>query len=157
MYAPAAVFLLFTPTRAAAVLEQHFAWLRDKPVTCDGYSGYPSLTGTIQWDFVHVLRKAEKLAVDGVDAGDEARYDMLKCLYHDAKQVRTPAPRAIADLTRRAHALAASYKDHEMRTYLANAIPDLFTFLEHPGMSPHSNDVARQDQADAAPLIPAIA
>lgn len=31
-----------------------------------------------------------------------------------------------------------------MRAHLLNAVPDLFTFLAHPGMSPHRNDVERE-------------
>ena len=71
------MFVLFVPTRSAAVLSVHFAWLRGKPITCDDYSGYPELTLTIQRDFVHILRKAEKVAVVGRRPEDEARYDKL--------------------------------------------------------------------------------
>lgn len=144
VYTPAAVFVLFAPARSAAVLSVHFAWLRGKPVTCDGYAGYPELTPVIQRDFVHILRKAEKVAVVGRRPGDEARYDRLLELYRDSKRVRTLAPFTAAGLARRAHAIAASYEDGGMRTHLLNAIPDLFTFLAHPGMSPHSNDVERE-------------
>ncbi len=143
-YTPAAVFVLFSPTRSASVLSVHFAWLRGKPVTCDGYAGYPELTGTIQRDFVHILRKAERVAVVGKKPEDEARYDMLLGLYRDAKRIKTLAPLTMMELSRRAYAIAASYEDPGFRTHLLNAIPNLFTFQAHPGMSPHSNDVERE-------------
>ena len=143
-YAPVAAFVLFSPTRSAPVLSVHLARLRGKPATCDGYAGYPELTDTIQRDFVRILRKAEKVAVVGKKPEDGARYDALPRLYRDAKRTGTPAPLAMTDLSRRAYAIAASYADPGFRTHLRNAMPDLFTFLAHPGMSPHGNDVERE-------------
>ena len=86
-YTPAAVFVLFTPTLSAPALSVHFAWLRGKPVTCDGYAGYPELTGTIQRDFVHMLRKAERVAVAGGRPEDESGYGALLDLYRGAKRI----------------------------------------------------------------------
>lgn len=143
-YTPVAVFVFFAYSREAAVLDVHFAWLRGRPVTCDGYRGYPSLTDVIQRDYIHILRKAERVAVEGGDPGDEARYDMLLGLYRDAKKTPALAPFTRMTLARRAHKIAASYKDKEMQTHLLNAIPRLFTFRAHSGMSPHSNDVERE-------------
>ena len=143
-YTPVAVFVFFSYSREDTVLNVRFAWLRGAPVTCDGYPGYPNLTDIIQRDYIHILRKAEKVAVEGGDPGDEARYDMLLKLYRDAKKTPTLAPFTRMTLARRAYAIAASYKDKKMQTHLLNAIPCLFTFLAHPGMSPHSNDVERE-------------
>ncbi len=143
-YTPAAAFALFTPTRSASAFPVHFAWLRGKPATCDGYAGYPELTDAIQRDFVHVLCKAERVAVVGGRPEDEAGYDALLDLCLDAKRVRTLAPLAVTRLSRRAYAIAASCEDPGFRTHLLNTLPDLFTFQAHPGMSPHCNDVERE-------------
>ena len=75
---PVAVFVWFAYNRSSTVLTEHFDWLRGKPTVCDGMPGYPSaLTDIIQRCFVHLLRKAEELAVKSGDPADEARYDMM--------------------------------------------------------------------------------
>ena len=84
------------------------------------------------------------MAVVGRKPEDEARYDTLLGPYLDVKRIKTLAPLTMAGLARRAHAIAASYEDPGFRTHLLNAVPDPFTFLAHPGMSPHSNDVERE-------------
>ncbi|MCE2498620.1 MAG: transposase [Nitrosopumilaceae archaeon] len=144
VYTPVAVFVFFSHSRSDTVLEVHFAWLRGKPTTCDGHAGYRKLTNMIQRDFIHILRKAEKVAVTSRDPADEVRYDMLLELYRDVKKVPTLAPFTWMALARRAYSIAASYKAGKIKTHILNAIPDLFTFLAHPGMSPHSNDVERE-------------
>ena len=86
---PVAVFVWFAYNRSSTVLTEHFDWLRGKPTVCDGMPGYPSaLTDIIQRCFVHLLRKAEELAVSNEDPTDEARYDMMLELYEDAKRIK---------------------------------------------------------------------
>ena len=141
---PVAVFVWFTYNRSSTVLTEHFDWLRGKPTVCDGMPGYPSaLTDIIQRCFVHLLRKAEELAVKSGDPADEARYDMMLELYEDAKGIKALAPFTRMDLSRRAHGIVTSYEDGKVRTHLLNALPDMFTFLSYPGMPPHNNDTER--------------
>ena len=141
---PVAVFVWFAYNRSSTVLTEHFDWLRDKPVVCDGMPGYPAvLTDIIQRCFVHLLRKSEELVVNNEDPADEARYDMMLELYEDAKRIKTLAPLTRMDLSRRAHGIATSYEDAKVRTHLLNALPDMFTFLSYPGMPPHNNDTER--------------
>ena len=141
---PVAVFVWFAYNRSSTVLTEHFDWLRGKPTVCDGMPGYPSaLTDIIQRCFVHLLRKAEELAVKSGDPADEARYDMMLELYEDAKRIKALAPFTRMDLSRRAHGIATSYEDGKVRTHLLNALPDMFTFLSYPGMPPHNSDTER--------------
>ena len=141
---PVAVFVWFAYNRSSTVLTERFDWLRGKPTVCDGMPGYPSaLTDIIQRCFVHLLRKAEELAVKSGDPADEARYDMMLGLYGDAKRIKTLAPFTRMDLSRRAHGIVTSYEDGKVRTHLLNALPDMFTFLSYPGMPPHNNDTER--------------
>ena len=141
---PVAVFVWFAYNRSSTVLTKHFGWLRGKPTVCDGMPGYPSaLTDIIQRCFVHLLRKAEELAVKSGDPADETRYDMMLELYGDAKRIKALAPLTRMDLSRRAHGIATSYEDVKVRTHLLNALPDMFTFLSYPGMPPHNNDTER--------------
>ena len=141
---PVAVFVWFAYNRSSTVLTEHFDWLRGKPTVCDGMPGYPAaLTSIIQRCFVHLLRKAEELAVKSGDPADEARYDMMLELYWDAKGIKALAPFTRMDLSRRAHGIATSYEDGKVRTHLLNALPDMFTFLSYPGMPPHNNDTER--------------
>ena len=65
-------------------------------------------------------------------------------LYRDVKKMSTLAPFTQMYLARRVYAIATSYNDDKIKTHIFNAIPNLFTFLAHPGMSPHSNDVERE-------------
>ena len=141
---PVAVFVWFAYNRSSTVLTEHFDWLRGKPTVCDGMPGYPSaLTDIIQRCFVHLLRKAEELAVSNEDPADETRYDMMLELYWDAKGIKALAPFTRMDLSRRAHGIVTSYEDAKVRTHLLNALPDMFTFLSYPGMPPHNNDTER--------------
>lgn len=140
---PVAVYVWFAPTRAASVLAVHFKWLHQKPVVCDGYVGYPVLSDTIQRCWRHMLAKAEELAVKKGGA-DEVRYDTLLSFYKSIKEIRTLTPFTVMDLSRTAYAIAMSYEDHKVRTYLLNSIPNMFTFLSHPGMPPHNNDAERE-------------
>ena len=141
---PVAVFVWFAYNRSSTVLTEHFDWLRGKPTVCDGMPGYPAvLTSIIQRCFVHLLRKAEELAVSNEDPADETRYDMMLELYWDAKGIKALAPFTRMDLSRRAHGIATSYEDAKVRTHLLNALPDMFTFLSYPGMPPHNNDTER--------------
>ena len=75
VYTPVDVFVLFSHSREYTVLEVRFAWLYGKPTTCDGHAGYHKLTKILQRDFIHILRKAEKVAVTSKDVADETKYD----------------------------------------------------------------------------------
>ena len=92
---------------------------------------------------MHLLRKSEELAVKSVDPADKARYDMMLELYWDAKGIKTLAPFTRMDPSRRAHGIATSYENDKVRTHLLNALPDMFTFLSYPGMSPHNSYTER--------------
>ena len=139
-----AVFVLFSHSRDDTVLAVHFAWLHGNPTTCDGHPGYHKLTKILQRDWIHILRKAEKVAVTSQDPADEARYDMLLELYRKVKEIPTLAPFTHMELARRVYGIAMSYNDEKIKTHILNAIPNLFTFLAHLDMSPHSNDVERE-------------
>ena len=137
---PTAAFVWFAYNRKAHVLFNIFSWLQNKPIVCDGLSSYKTeLSKTIQRCFVHLLRKAEALAVTKGYAEDEERYDKLLELYKDAKDTNILAPFTIIDPSRRAYEIVKLYKDESTRTHILNAIPDMFTFLAFPGMPPHNN------------------
>ena len=136
-------FVWFAYNRSSTVLTEHFDWLRGKPTVCDGMPGYPSaLTDIIQRCFVHLLRKAEELAV-------ATRIRQTRPIRHDARTVRgcqkDQGPCAVhaMALSQRAHGIVTSYEDGKVRTHLLNALPDMFTFLSYPGMPPHNNDTVR--------------
>ena len=48
------------------------------------------------------------------------------------------------DLSRRAYAIFSSHGDDGVRTYLLNALPDLFTALAHRGMPLHNNGIRQE-------------
>ena len=55
------------------------------------------------------------------------------------------------DLERQVLEIATAYADHNFRTTLTNAAPDLFIFLRYPGMPSTNNDTER-DIRDAVVL-----
>lgn len=140
---PGCVFVWFAPTRSGAVLEEHFGWLRDSSAVCDGYTAYPPFFASIQRCWRHMLAAAEEPAVRNRGA-DEAIYDMLLEFYRGMKRIKTLAPLTCMELSRRAYSIIIQHRDKNVRTYLLNALPDAFTFLAHPGMSPHNNDAERE-------------
>ena len=77
-----------------------------------------------------------------------ALYGMLQRLYHDAKcAAENPedAPRHHDSMVARAMHIAGRYKDVgcPFGTTLANAAPNLFTFLLHPRVDPTNNESER--------------
>ena len=75
---PKAVFGWSAYSRSSAALAEHFDWLRGKPAVRDGMPGcLAALTDIIRGCFVHLLRKAEELAVKSGDPAGEARYGMM--------------------------------------------------------------------------------
>ncbi len=66
----AAVWMLFSPTMAAAVPGAHLGWLRGKGAVCDGYPGYRGFFGAIQRSRGHLLAEAERPG-PGMEAGLE--------------------------------------------------------------------------------------
>ena len=88
---PEAVFVLFSPHRSAAVLLEHFGWLRGRALISDGYAAYPVLFDDIQRCMVHPLRRAEELAV--VRGGIyEGLYDQFLAFYRDLSRLESRAP-----------------------------------------------------------------
>ena len=65
-----AIWAVFAPTRAAAVLQKHLGWLLDKAVVAaDGLRAYQVLFRYLQRCGLHLPARAEAEAVTG-DAGD---------------------------------------------------------------------------------------
>ena len=140
---PEAVFVLFSPHRSAAVLLEHFGWLRGRALVSDGYAAYPVLFDDIQRCMVHPLRRAEELAV--VRGGIyEGLYDQFLAFYRDLSRLESRAPFTEMEFRRRLQVVATSYPDEKMRTHLLNLMPDMLTFLSYPGMPTHNNDAERE-------------
>ena len=122
----------------------------DRPTVADGYSVYDILEER-QRCMVHLGREAKWLARHPPDRGraglTRSLYGALMDLYRDAKAAaESPDPAsAIPELESRARAIAAAYSGAGMKFggTLEAAIPNMFTFLRHPGMPPHNNDVER--------------
>ena len=131
-------------SRAGAVMDS-VAPYRDKPLTCDGYSGY-SKFATKQRCWAHILRESGALARTHGKAAPElaALHDSLALLYHDAKNKRRdPGGGPAADTgpmeAAAANAIEARSGLHAagrtFATKLANAAPFPFTFVNRPGGS----------------------
>ncbi len=145
-----ATYVVVAHTRAAAVLELHFAGLLGIPVVVDGYAGY-NVFPIKQRCWVHLLREAEKLAIRN-GGNDLLQYERLLKMYHDIKDLDTADAAKRRDLEKRVLGIAASYgESHPFKTTLEGAAPDLFTYLQYPGMPPHNND-AERDIRDAVVL-----
>ena len=140
---PGAVFVLFSPHRSAAVLLEHFGWLRGRALVSDGYVAYPVLFDAIQRCMVHPLRRAEELAVVRGGVYEEL-YDRFLELYRDLSRLESRAPFTEMEFRRRLQVVAASYPDERMRTHLLNLMPGMLTFLSYPGMPIHNNDAERE-------------
>ena len=144
---PEAVFALFSPHRSAAVLLEHFGWLRGGALVSDGYAAYPAPSGDIQWCMVmvHPLRRAKELAV--VRGGIyEGLYDQFLAFYHDLSQLESRAPFTEMEFRCRLQVVAAaSYPDESIGAHLPSLMPGMLTFLlSYPGMPTHNNDAERE-------------
>ena len=135
---PDAVWVVFVPTRAGAVLPEHFGWLLDKPVVADGLRAYKSHFPQIQRCWRHILAMIEAAAVDG-GAEEESRYDRATEFYRMICDIKTLSPLTMTYLTRRILAMISAYPDGRLKTHLLNAVYDLFTFLAYEGMLPQNN------------------
>ena len=138
VYTSEAAFVLFSPTRAGAVLDIHFDWIRGKVALADGYKAYKSFFKRLQRCIRHLLAETEKLAI--LQPGTyEAAYDIHLKFYRRIKKIKTLAPLTMMGLSREAYTIACMF-DKRVKTLLINAIPNMFTFLSVPGMPPHNND-----------------
>ena len=106
---PDAAFVHIVTSRAAAVLSEFFDWLAGKPLVCDGYAAYNSITDKTQRCMRHILANGEKSAM--ADQNDEACYDMLLAFYKKIKKIKTLAPLTTMHLAREVYSIAASFKD----------------------------------------------
>ena len=158
-----AAFVLPMGTRGKLILSTYFSGLADKPVVVDGYAVYQGFFKTIQRCWAHILRDAEATYVSAGRNGPKREYyhtlyrRLLK-VFHDAKRIADDAAGSggadvgtCLDLERRVLEIATAYVDHDFRTTLANAAPNLFTFLRYPDMPPTNNDTER-DIRDAVVL-----
>ena len=137
-----ATYVVVAHTRAAAVLELHFAGLLNIPVVVDGYAGY-NVFPIKQRCWVHLLREAEKNAVKN-GGNDLLQYERLLKLYRSIKDRDTADAAERRDLKKHLLDIATSYEESSpFRDTLTNAAPDMFTFLRYPGMPPHNNDAER--------------
>ena len=145
------VLIHAAPSRSGLVMLD-IAPYCDKPLTCDGYSGYSEF-GTKQRCWAHILREAEDLARihGGRVPGLEALRGELAGLYHRAKLRRRghgdPVPVDTGPMEAAASAIASRYGQYaEGGTFavkLGNAVPYLFTFVNCPGMDPTNNESER--------------
>ena len=158
-----ATFVLPIGSRGGLVLSTYFSELADKPVVVDGYAVYPSFFKTIQRCWAHILRDAEEAYVSAGKNSPKREhyhtlYRRLLKVFHDAKRIAGDTAGSggadvgtCLDLERRVLEIATAYADHDFRTTLTNAAPNLFTFLRYPGMPP-TNNGAERDIRDAVVL-----
>ncbi len=133
-----ATYLVAAPSRAALVINAHFARLLGKPVVVDGYTVY-NMFPVKQRCWVHLLRAAEEYAIKN-GGNDLACYRRLLALYRSVKDRESAGSGECLDLERTVLQIASDYgESHDFRTTLENAAPCMFTFLRHPGMPPHNN------------------
>ena len=145
-----ATYAVAAHTGAAAVLELRFAGLLNIPVVVGGYAGY-SVFPIKQRCRMHLLCEAEKNAVKN-GGNDLLQYERLLKLYRSIKDEDAADAAKRRDLKKHLLDTAASYEEsHPFRDTLANAAPDMFAFLQYPGMPPHNND-AERDIRDTAVL-----
>ena len=143
VYCSEAVFVHFSPTRSAAVLDMHMGWLRDKVAGCDGYIVYRGFFKDIQRCWRHLLAYAEEPAVSRGGSYEDV-YDKLLSFYCRIRDMKTLSPLAVMELSREVYGIASLYGKGKVATLLKNAIPHMFTFLSYPGMPPHNNDAERE-------------
>lgn len=145
--------------RAGANAPEFLGDLRHMPVVVDGYAVYYNMFDVIQRCWAHVLLKAEEAHIRCKDPARKATYMRL---YHRLCNIHRRAKdiagatlhsggadaRTCLDLEREVGGIAAAYGDGDFATHLNNALPNLFTFLRHPGM-PSTNNATERDIRDA--------
>ncbi len=133
-----AIWVVFAPSRAVAVLQEHFGWLLDKAVVADGLRAYQVHFRYLQRCWRHMLARAKAVAVDG-GPDDTARYETLKRFYHRIKLKETQDPFATTCLIREVREILSTFPDGKLKTHLTNAISYMFTYLAFRKMLPHNN------------------
>ena len=140
--------------RAGANAPAFLEGLRHMPVVVDGYVVYYNMFDVIQRCWAHILLKAEEVYIRCKDPARKATYMKL---YHRLCNMHRRAKgiagatlhcggadaRTCLDLEREVGGIAAAYGDTDFATHLNNALPNLFTFLRHPGMPSTNNDTER--------------
>ena len=112
---------------------------QDMIMICDGYAAY-NYYNTIQRCWAHILRESKD------EAGtDDADRDMLHARLHqiflNAKHMDQADQKQCDILTQEVLVIAKSWSEKNVKfgVKLANAAPNLFTFLRYPGMAPTNN------------------
>ena len=87
----------------------------------------------------NILRKAEKYAIRN-GGNDQLCHHRLLALYNTIKKMGSADSNECLSLEKTVLGIASMYdKSHNFRTTLENAAPNLFVFLQCPGMPPHNN------------------
>ena len=145
-----AVFVIVVGSRSREVMSVYFAGMHDIPSVTDEYSAYMHLP-VRQSCWIHILRRAESIAVRSGKKSDLMAYLMLRGIYRTIKEMDTAGPEVISELEAQVLAVADMYGEgHEMHTALHNALSTLFTFLKHPDMPPHNNRAEQEIHAGPA-------
>ena len=139
-----AVMVVVVGSRARDVMTVFFSKLHDIPSVTDEYSAYKYLPDR-QSCLVHLLRRAESCAVRSDKESDLNPYLLFRALFRRANALDTASPEEVAEFKAQVREIADMYGEgHQMHTALLNALPTMFTFLEHPGM-PSQNNRAEQE------------
>ena len=137
-----AVLVVVADTWGAIILDQYFKILENKPKTVDGYAAYPTTKDTQRcWD--HFKRDSENVVLTNQHptAAQELHNELMK-LYHIAKG-RPPGD--VPDLIARTLDIAEQHEKygHKFATKLRRASPNLYMFVNHPGMDSTNNEAER--------------
>ncbi len=135
-----AVLVRVTDTRGSRVLDEYFKPFKNKCKTVDGYCGYETDDDT-QRCWSHIL-------IDSKHAMKTALYchettilhERLQKIFHIAKG-RPPGD--VSDLIAQVLDIVDQHEklgNKKFATTLRNAAPNLFTFVNHPGMDPTNNE-----------------
>ena len=144
-----------TPSRAAVVMDM-IAPYYSTPITCDGYSGYSEFK-TVQRCWAHILRESAQLSDRHGKKTPELTvlHSRLQEQFVRAKELqRDSDDRPTVDtgpMISDTLAVADRYNQQqditkeaeEFATKLRNAAPNLFTFVNYPGMEPTNNESER--------------
>ena len=137
-------------SRGAPVLD-HIAPYYSKPITCDGYVVYKSFK-TRQRCMAHIIREARFLKEAHKKIPElVALHKSLQELHHEAKLLQLQSDDApmvdTGPMVAGVLAIASEYDGYEVgkdyATYLRNAAPNMFIFVNHPGMQSTNNDTER--------------
>ena len=140
------VLVHVTPSRSGLVLDDFLPhW--HIPITCDGFAAYLKFL-IRQRCWAHMLR--ELRALKDISPRFSALYDALNRLYDDAKLMQRASeddPHVdTSSLEARMLAIVARLRElgqDKIATKYENATPNLFTFINYPGMDPTNNEAER--------------